>query len=374
MDFDKLLERDRALGLQRLRQPVLHRASGSACIPAPTSRSRPATRATTCWRTRRPPTWPRARAALGIAAGPDGGALRAHAPRVRGRLRAECSTSRGWSPRCGPRARRARAAHYFYDADPLGASCTARAHARRGFAHPSVEELCLAADVLLTDYSSIMFDYAVLDRPIVIHAPDWDDLPRAAAGRTSTCSPSRPGRSPAPQDEVVAALRERPGRPARAAFRERFCALDDGGAAERVVQRVCRGSHEAARPRRRRRPQRHEPAAGILGQLGFHIPQPEVQADDTNPRGFGEPRWVVDFHSRDPAPQARHGQRLAPRRLGADGGRRPSRDRPGASCASGWRGELEPADDDRGQGPAHGLVPAAWRGLRARSSARGPRS
>lgn len=38
--------------------------------------------------------------------------------------------------------------------------------------------------------------------------------------------------------------------------------------------------------------------AGILGQLGFHIPQPEVTADDTNPRGFGEPRWVVDFHRR----------------------------------------------------------------------------
>jgi hypothetical protein len=38
--------------------------------------------------------------------------------------------------------------------------------------------------------------------------------------------------------------------------------------------------------------------AGILGQAGFHIPQPEVKADDTNPRGFGEPRWVVDFHTR----------------------------------------------------------------------------
>ena len=37
---------------------------------------------------------------------------------------------------------------------------------------------------------------------------------------------------------------------------------------------------------------------GVLGQLGFHIPQPEVQADDTNPRGFGEPRWVVDFHTK----------------------------------------------------------------------------
>ena len=36
--------------------------------------------------------------------------------------------------------------------------------------------------------------------------------------------------------------------------------------------------------------------AGMLGQMGFHLPQPEVKANDTNPRGFGEPRWVVDFH------------------------------------------------------------------------------
>jgi hypothetical protein len=37
---------------------------------------------------------------------------------------------------------------------------------------------------------------------------------------------------------------------------------------------------------------------GILGQLGLRIPQPEIRADATNPRGFGEPRWVVDFHTR----------------------------------------------------------------------------
>jgi hypothetical protein len=37
---------------------------------------------------------------------------------------------------------------------------------------------------------------------------------------------------------------------------------------------------------------------GILERLGFHVPQPEVKADETNPRGFGEPRWVVDFHTR----------------------------------------------------------------------------
>jgi hypothetical protein len=38
--------------------------------------------------------------------------------------------------------------------------------------------------------------------------------------------------------------------------------------------------------------------AGILGQLGVHVPQPEVQANATNPRGFGEPAWVVGFHQR----------------------------------------------------------------------------
>lgn len=37
--------------------------------------------------------------------------------------------------------------------------------------------------------------------------------------------------------------------------------------------------------------------AGVFGHLGFHVPQPEVQANFTNPRGFGEPRWVVDFHA-----------------------------------------------------------------------------
>lgn len=39
-------------------------------------------------------------------------------------------------------------------------------------------------------------------------------------------------------------------------------------------------------------------AAGTLRRLGFTVPQPEVPADETNPRGFYEPQWVVDFHRR----------------------------------------------------------------------------
>jgi hypothetical protein len=37
---------------------------------------------------------------------------------------------------------------------------------------------------------------------------------------------------------------------------------------------------------------------GILSRLGFHVPQPEVVADSTNPRGFSESKWVVDFHTK----------------------------------------------------------------------------
>jgi hypothetical protein len=37
---------------------------------------------------------------------------------------------------------------------------------------------------------------------------------------------------------------------------------------------------------------------GTLQRLGFHVPQPEVPADHTNPRGFAESKWAVDFHVR----------------------------------------------------------------------------
>ena len=40
--------------------------------------------------------------------------------------------------------------------------------------HPRVEDLMLAADVLVTDYSSIVFDFDLTGRPIVIYAPDLE--------------------------------------------------------------------------------------------------------------------------------------------------------------------------------------------------------
>ena len=38
--------------------------------------------------------------------------------------------------------------------------------------------------------------------------------------------------------------------------------------------------------------------AGALHYLGLLVPPPQVEANESNPRGFFEPRWVVDLQSR----------------------------------------------------------------------------
>jgi len=39
-------------------------------------------------------------------------------------------------------------------------------------------------------------------------------------------------------------------------------------------------------------------AAGALKKLGLYVPQPEIDANDANPRGYFEPKWAVEFHKR----------------------------------------------------------------------------
>jgi CRISPR system Cascade subunit CasB len=127
--------------------------------------------------------------------------------------------------------------------------------------HPSVESLCLAADALVTDYSSIMFDYANLDRPIVVYADDWEAY-EAARGTYFDLRSFPPGAVARSEDELIdvfATGHWRGSRSAqlRAAFRERFCPHDDGRAAERVVRRVVLGERSglpAVVPLAERRP------------------------------------------------------------------------------------------------------------------------
>ncbi|MEZ7006993.1 CDP-glycerol glycerophosphotransferase family protein [Streptomyces sp. AD55] len=111
--------------------------------------------------------------------------------------------------------------------------------------HPSVEELYLAADCLLTDYSSLMFDYALLDRPIVVYANDWE-VYRATRGTYFDIHDEPPGHVVDTEGDLLDVFLS--GRwcddtsaKARTEFRRLFCEFDDGRAAERVVRRVFLG-------------------------------------------------------------------------------------------------------------------------------------
>ncbi|MEU8241819.1 bifunctional glycosyltransferase family 2 protein/CDP-glycerol:glycerophosphate glycerophosphotransferase [Actinoplanes missouriensis] len=139
-------------------------------------------------------------------------------------------------------------AHYFYVKG--GQRAAAGAGEVRDVSHyPVVEDLYLASDVLITDYSSLMFDYAVLDRPIVIFAPDWEAY-RSVRGTYFDLFEEPPGAVAATYPELLDVLRGGDfGDAARQAFRQRFCHLDDGGAAERVVRRVFPVTAGAVSPR-----------------------------------------------------------------------------------------------------------------------------
>jgi CDP-glycerol glycerophosphotransferase len=139
-------------------------------------------------------------------------------------------------------------AHY-YDVDGTDAAVESEgdgmARVLDVSAHPVVEDLCLAADVLVTDYSSIMFDYAHLDRPIVVYAPDWETY-RRTRGVTFDLMEQPPGVGTRTEDRLIEVLRSDeagagPAAKVRAEFRRRFCGFDDGHAAERVVRRVFLG-------------------------------------------------------------------------------------------------------------------------------------
>ncbi|MGW5608981.1 bifunctional glycosyltransferase/CDP-glycerol:glycerophosphate glycerophosphotransferase [Streptomyces sp. NPDC003753] len=110
---------------------------------------------------------------------------------------------------------------------------------------PHVEEVMLASDALVTDYSALMFDYANLDRPIVVHADDWGAF-RASRGAYFDITQDAPGHVSRSYRELAwlfasGCWRDEDSARLRAGFRARFCAFDDGRAAERVVRTLMLG-------------------------------------------------------------------------------------------------------------------------------------
>jgi len=130
--------------------------------------------------------------------------------------------------------------HHMADDVPAGS--------RDGFvlnvtSYPSMAELCLASDALITDYSSVMFDFAPTGKPMLFFTYDLAQYRDQLRGFYFDFEADAPGPLLATSAEVVSAiagLDEITAGYAAAyrAFTTRFCPLDDGKAAARACDAI----------------------------------------------------------------------------------------------------------------------------------------
>ncbi len=109
--------------------------------------------------------------------------------------------------------------------------------------YPNIADLYLAADALITDYSSVMFDFSVTGRPMMFFVPDIEEYRGELRGVYFDLAEAAPGPLLHTQDEVVAAVTTiEQDAPLYAekyrAWQERFNSHDDGRSAERVIDRL----------------------------------------------------------------------------------------------------------------------------------------
>ena len=108
--------------------------------------------------------------------------------------------------------------------------------------YPNITDLYLAADVLITDYSSVMFDFTVTGKPIIFMTPDLERY-RAERGFYFDFEAEAPGPILNTQDEVLHALQslDEVSRNYQTKYRNwqlKFDAHEDGKAASRVIAKV----------------------------------------------------------------------------------------------------------------------------------------
>jgi CDP-glycerol glycerophosphotransferase len=106
--------------------------------------------------------------------------------------------------------------------------------------YPDIADLYLAADVMVTDYSSTMFDFAVTGKPILFFTYDLEEYRDTARGFYFELADIAPGPLLRTSADVVSALGDLA--PVAAAhryaydrFTERFCHLEDGQATARTL-------------------------------------------------------------------------------------------------------------------------------------------
>ena len=113
--------------------------------------------------------------------------------------------------------------------------------------YEDIRDLYLVSDVLITDYSSVYFDYANLKRPVIFYTYDLEKYRDSLRGFYVDFERTAPGPLVTTTEQVIAEVQSIPVSHQIDEFNERYCAWEDGSATERVVHEVF-GSPSAPKP------------------------------------------------------------------------------------------------------------------------------
>ncbi|MFC8710364.1 CDP-glycerol glycerophosphotransferase family protein [Streptomyces sp. NPDC057197] len=117
-------------------------------------------------------------------------------------------------------------------------------------AEPDITPLLLLADALITDYSSVMFDYALLQRPLVFYVHDWEEYAGDTRGTYFDLLAEAPGPAPRTPEELFAAIGDLDAVHATyearlKEFVDKYGEYDRGDAAAQIVDRFFGPAGEA---------------------------------------------------------------------------------------------------------------------------------
>jgi CDP-glycerol glycerophosphotransferase len=109
--------------------------------------------------------------------------------------------------------------------------------------YDDIAELYLISDVLITDYSSVLFDYAHLRRPMLFFTYDLEKYRDTLRGFYINMEEDLPGPLLKTTDEIIYSIQnlsqiESNYKEKYDEFYQRFCSWDQGNASELVVKRV----------------------------------------------------------------------------------------------------------------------------------------
>ncbi|WP_187373129.1 CDP-glycerol glycerophosphotransferase family protein [Bacillus rubiinfantis] len=109
--------------------------------------------------------------------------------------------------------------------------------------YSDIQELLLISDILITDYSSVMFDFANTGRPILFYTYDLDTYKNDVRGFYINFENEAPGPFVFSTEDILNAVEnieevKQKYDDKYNAFRNKYCPLEDGRAAERVVNQI----------------------------------------------------------------------------------------------------------------------------------------